>query len=166
MPLPKPPLIPEFALKHLSKIKKIPLLSKLSSSSVHNPTPEELQGHKKAQGLAYQCAIEIAKDLTECISFLFDHEVEKFLRWKMNITDCNAPFEVETSDDRKLSVKTSGGTWRVWSEIGDGDLIVFLENPVGVECHEKFYVIHNRMHSRDGKIPQRACLEKIEKMIH
>ena len=63
MPLPKPPLIPEFALKHMSKIKNIPFLSKLASSSVHNPTPEELHGHKKAQRLAYQCAVEIAKEL-------------------------------------------------------------------------------------------------------
>jgi Xaa-Pro aminopeptidase len=54
-------LVPE----RLSKIGKIPFLSRLSPSSAKIPSEGELQSYRNAQKLAYRCALEIGRELRE-----------------------------------------------------------------------------------------------------
>jgi hypothetical protein len=72
----------------LSRVKALPILSKLSPSSSIVPTPDVCEGFQQAQRLAYDCALVVAKELqpgwTEkktarlMDAYLRDHGVKSF----------------------------------------------------------------------------------------
>jgi Metallopeptidase family M24 len=47
----------------ISKIKQIPLISMISPTSTHEMTRAEMAGFRRAQGIAFDCAVGVAKEL-------------------------------------------------------------------------------------------------------
>lgn len=76
-------------LATLSKIEGIPGLGRIAPSSSILPAPEALEGHRRAQQLAYDCAVAVGKELKEGMTekeaaallyqYLADHGANVFL---------------------------------------------------------------------------------------
>lgn len=119
--------------------------------------------------------VAITMDLTLYMKFHFHQEVKKFLRACMKITDCGVALEGEKGADGKYSIKTSDGTWKTWSIIIGGNLVVCCECPQGIVYDKTFTVVsHEHEHMRPGlpppdcghKVPRRPRLDDIEHKIH
>lgn len=55
--------IGNFARSQLSKVKHLPFLNVVSGSSSQLPSTDDCEGHRAAQNLAYQCAIDIGREI-------------------------------------------------------------------------------------------------------